>query len=173
MTPAGIGMAASRKCAAPRARKRRTRRGLSAGGQHERYCGRAGSSLTWRHPVQGSISPRRFIPIAEETGLVVPISAWVLEQARIQGARWLKAGYRNACISVNVSAREIRAARFCGASVASAPDCRVHAPFSRARAHRKLSDKESSRGCVPYARDPRSGRQYFHRRFWNRVIVLE
>jgi diguanylate cyclase (GGDEF)-like protein len=62
--------------------------------------------LTWRHPVHGIISPRWFIPIAEETGLIVPIGAWVIEQACIQGASWLKAGYRNACISVNVSARQ-------------------------------------------------------------------
>jgi len=62
--------------------------------------------LTWRHPFHGIISPRRFIPIAEETGLIVPIGAWVMDQACIQGGRWLKAGYRNACISVNVSARQ-------------------------------------------------------------------
>lgn len=62
--------------------------------------------LTWRHPVHGTISPRRFIPIAEETGLIVPIGAWVMERACVQGACWLNAGYRNACISVNVSARQ-------------------------------------------------------------------
>jgi diguanylate cyclase (GGDEF)-like protein len=62
--------------------------------------------LSWRHPYHGRIPPRRFIPIAEETGLIVPIGAWVMEQACVQGASWLKAGHRNACISVNVSARQ-------------------------------------------------------------------
>ena len=62
--------------------------------------------LAWRHPVYGSISPRRFIPIAEETGLIIPIGAWVMEEACRQGARWRKAGLLNACISVNVSARQ-------------------------------------------------------------------
>jgi predicted signal transduction protein with EAL and GGDEF domain len=62
--------------------------------------------LTWRHSFHGSISPRRFIPIAEETGLIVPIGAWLMEQACIQGARWLNAGHRNACISVSVSGRQ-------------------------------------------------------------------
>ena len=59
--------------------------------------------LTWRHPDLGTIPPRRFIPIAEETGMIVPIGAWVLEQACIQGARWLAAGHKNTRISVNVS----------------------------------------------------------------------
>ncbi len=62
--------------------------------------------LTWRHPDFGTIPPRRFIHIAEETGLIVPIGAWVLEQACSQGARWLAAGYRNSRISVNVSGRQ-------------------------------------------------------------------
>jgi len=62
--------------------------------------------LSWRHPELGSISPRRFIPIAEETGLIVPIGAWVMQQACLQGARWRAAGYRNASISVNVSGRQ-------------------------------------------------------------------
>ena len=62
--------------------------------------------LTWRHPVFGSVSPRRFIPIAEETGMIFPIGAWVMQQACIQGAHWRRAGHRNACISVNVSARQ-------------------------------------------------------------------
>jgi diguanylate cyclase (GGDEF)-like protein len=62
--------------------------------------------LTWRHPLHGSVSPRRFIPIAEETGLIVPIGAWVMEQACLQGASWRKSGYPKARISVNVSARQ-------------------------------------------------------------------
>jgi diguanylate cyclase (GGDEF)-like protein len=62
--------------------------------------------LSWRHPDLGTIPPRRFIHIAEETGLIVPIGAWVMEQACMQGTRWLAAGYRNTRISVNVSGRQ-------------------------------------------------------------------
>jgi len=68
--------------------------------------------LAWRHPIYGPVSPRSFIPIAEETGLIVPIGAWVLEQACRQGARWRKAGYSNANISVNVSARQFERSDF-------------------------------------------------------------
>ena len=68
--------------------------------------------LTWRHPVHGNISPRRFIPIAEETGLIVQIGAWVIRRACLQGARWREAGYGNVCISVNVSARQFERGDF-------------------------------------------------------------
>jgi diguanylate cyclase (GGDEF)-like protein/PAS domain S-box-containing protein len=60
--------------------------------------------LVWRHPVHGTISPKQFIPIAEETGLIIEIGSWVIRQACMQGAQWLKSGYRSARISVNVSA---------------------------------------------------------------------
>jgi EAL domain-containing protein (putative c-di-GMP-specific phosphodiesterase class I) len=68
--------------------------------------------LTWRHPVHGAISPRTFIPIAEETGLIVRIGAWVIRQACLQGARWREAGYGDVCISVNVSARQFERSDF-------------------------------------------------------------
>ena len=64
--------------------------------------------LSWRHPIYGAISPRRFIPIAEETGLIVPIGSWVLDQACIQAARWRNARYHGARISVNVSALQFQ-----------------------------------------------------------------
>jgi diguanylate cyclase (GGDEF)-like protein len=60
--------------------------------------------LTWRHPLYGTVAPKEFIPIAEETGLIVPIGSWVLRQACLEGARWQKLGYHSARISVNVSA---------------------------------------------------------------------
>ncbi len=85
--------------------------------------------LTWRHPVHGLISPGRFIPIAEEIGLIVPIGAWVMEQACRQGALWRAAGYPKTCISVNVSARQFErrdfVAQVAGALEASCfrPEC--------------------------------------------------
>ena len=60
--------------------------------------------LSWRHPVRGQIEASQFIPIAEETGLIIPIGTWVLRQACLQGTRWLKAGYSGVHINVNVSA---------------------------------------------------------------------
>lgn len=60
--------------------------------------------LRWRHPQLGVISPDRFIPIADESGLIVEIGEWVLRQACAQGRRWHDNGYRNLSVSVNVSA---------------------------------------------------------------------
>jgi diguanylate cyclase (GGDEF)-like protein/PAS domain S-box-containing protein len=68
----------------------------------------------WRHPVHGAIGPADFIPVAEETGLIVPIGAWVLEEACRQVATWQAplAGDRRIALSVNVSSRELREADF-------------------------------------------------------------
>jgi diguanylate cyclase (GGDEF)-like protein len=67
--------------------------------------------LRWRHPSAGAISPNVFIPVAEETGLIVPIGRWVLEQACLQGAGWRRMGYALE-LSVNVSARQLERREF-------------------------------------------------------------
>ena len=63
--------------------------------------------LRWRHPSRGPISPRTFIPIAEETGLIVPIGAWVLNEACRQARRWHSSGL-SLRIAVNLSALQFR-----------------------------------------------------------------
>ncbi|HET7685415.1 MAG TPA: EAL domain-containing protein [Candidatus Limnocylindria bacterium] len=64
--------------------------------------------LRWRHPVRGEIPPGDFIPLAEETGLIVTIGRWVLEQAVAQAAAWNAGSDRRIGISVNLSARQLR-----------------------------------------------------------------
>jgi len=61
--------------------------------------------LRWQHPEDGLILPGNFIPVAEETGLILPLGAWVLERACRQWRNWLDAGIGPVQISVNVSAR--------------------------------------------------------------------
>jgi len=59
--------------------------------------------IRWQHPERGMISPLEFIPIAEQTGLIVPISNWVLENACMQSRRWQDGGIYNIPISVNLT----------------------------------------------------------------------
>jgi diguanylate cyclase (GGDEF)-like protein len=62
--------------------------------------------LRWHHPQRGMVSPAEFVPIAEETGLIVPIGRWVLEEACRQHAAWQAAGVRVPSVAVNVSAAQ-------------------------------------------------------------------
>ncbi|HWS14078.1 MAG TPA: EAL domain-containing protein [Rhodocyclaceae bacterium] len=64
--------------------------------------------IRWRHPDLGMVSPAQFIPVAEETGLIVPISNWVLRQACTQCVAWQAATGRPTQISVNVSSLQFR-----------------------------------------------------------------
>jgi predicted signal transduction protein with EAL and GGDEF domain len=63
----------------------------------------AEAMLRWEHPQRGYISPGSFIPIAEASGLIVPIGEWVIERACAQAAEWRKAGLPRIPIAVNVS----------------------------------------------------------------------
>jgi diguanylate cyclase (GGDEF)-like protein/PAS domain S-box-containing protein len=63
--------------------------------------------LRWDHPSRGLVGPDDFISIAEETGLIVPIGAWVLDQACRQLASWERAGYARIQAAVNVSPRQL------------------------------------------------------------------
>jgi len=64
--------------------------------------------IRWRHPEKGFISPGTFIPVAEETGMIMHIGAWVIREACEQGVRWLRDGHRLHKISVNLSARQLK-----------------------------------------------------------------
>ncbi|QCJ41373.1 EAL domain-containing protein [Bacillus sp. S3] len=62
--------------------------------------------IRWQHPEHGFIAPSEFIPLAEETGLIVPIGKWVLWEACIQRKAWGNAGLCHVPVAVNVSVRQ-------------------------------------------------------------------
>jgi diguanylate cyclase (GGDEF)-like protein len=62
--------------------------------------------IRWKHPTRGVVAPDRFIPLAEETGLIAPIGRWVLDEACRQAAAWVGDGF-SIGISVNVSAYQL------------------------------------------------------------------
>jgi diguanylate cyclase (GGDEF)-like protein/PAS domain S-box-containing protein len=66
--------------------------------------------IRWRHPERGMISPLDFIPLAEETGLIVPIGWWVIEEASRQLTIWRERypAHRNLHVAINISARQFK-----------------------------------------------------------------
>ncbi|GIQ69211.1 EAL domain-containing protein [Xylanibacillus composti] len=62
--------------------------------------------IRWHHPERGMISPARFIPIAEQTGIIIPIGEWVLREACRQNKAWQNEGLENLHVAVNLSARQ-------------------------------------------------------------------
>ena len=62
--------------------------------------------VRWQHPQFGLVSPSEFIPLAEDTGLIVPIGEWVLRQACEQNRRWQDEGFAPVQVAVNISGRQ-------------------------------------------------------------------
>jgi diguanylate cyclase (GGDEF)-like protein len=73
----------------------------------EKICGFE-SLIRWQHPHKGMISPARFIPLAEETGLILPITEWVMKTACRQAKKWQDAGFSNFNMAVNLSALSLK-----------------------------------------------------------------
>ena len=69
--------------------------------------------MRWQDPIDGLISPIRFIPIAEETGLIMGIGEWVLRETCRQGRQWLDAGLPALTLAVNVSPHQFGRGDIC------------------------------------------------------------
>jgi diguanylate cyclase (GGDEF)-like protein/PAS domain S-box-containing protein len=68
--------------------------------------------IRWRHPQHGLVPPGKFVTIAEDCGLIVPIGRWVLREACRQARAWQTAGLPPLCVAINISAVELRAPGF-------------------------------------------------------------
>ena len=85
--------------------------------------------IRWQHPEHGLVSPVQFIPLAEETGLIVPIGEWVLRTACFQNKGWQDAGLPAISVSVNVSARQFRERTLIDQVAQALKDSRLDARF--------------------------------------------
>jgi len=70
--------------------------------------------IRWAHPTRGPLAPGKFIAVAEETGLILPIGAWVLREACLQAKSWKDAGMGAGIMAVNVSAVQFQGEGFLG-----------------------------------------------------------
>ncbi len=68
--------------------------------------------IRWERSGEGLVSPARFIPLAEETGLIIPIGEWVLRTACMQNKAWMNKGYKPITVSVNISAKQFQQLNF-------------------------------------------------------------
>ena len=74
----------------------------------DRGAGGAEALLRWKHPERGTVSPAEFIPVLEETGLIVPVGEWVLRRACEDLKAWRAGGLDAGPVAVNLSARQFR-----------------------------------------------------------------
>lgn len=68
--------------------------------------------LRWNHPELGLVSPMKFIPLAEENGLIIPISEWIIEEVIKQNILWKKNGYKQYQVAINISAKQFHESDF-------------------------------------------------------------
>lgn len=68
--------------------------------------------VRWQHPQRGLLEPAQFVPIAEDSGLILPLGRWVLREACRQARAWQDTGLPSICVTVNTSALEFRAVDF-------------------------------------------------------------
>jgi EAL domain-containing protein (putative c-di-GMP-specific phosphodiesterase class I) len=83
--------------------------------------------IRWRHPELGIVSPAEFIPLAEETGLIVPIGEWVLKSACAQIRKWHDAGFTFMQVAINMSSRNFEQENFATTIAQALSECALQA----------------------------------------------
>ena len=127
--------------------------------------------LRWNKPQFGAISPLEFIPIAEETGLILPIGEWVLRTACQQTRQWLDLGLANLRVAVNLSTRQFRQTNLVGVVRQVLAESRLPAGALELEITESafIDDIEEGHRPVPGAEGARH--QTFARRFRDRLFL--
>ena len=127
--------------------------------------------LRWNHPELGSVSPAQFIPLAEETGLIVPIGRWVLREACAQNMAWQRRGLRPVTMAVNLSPRQFADGHLLQDVDEALAGERHVAGAAAARSHRKHGDAQRVARDQDSRRDPEPRHPACDRRFRHRLFV--
>ena len=129
--------------------------------------------IRWKSPVLGAVPPSHFIPIAEKTGQIVPIGAWVLEEALRNLRSWRDAGLAAPCVAVNLASAQLEAPQFFEsvARVAAADAARAIEP--RVRDHRGHAAAPGREHAAPAARAAQHRRAHLARRLRHRLLVAQ
>jgi predicted signal transduction protein with EAL and GGDEF domain len=102
----------------------------------------------WDHPELGSVSPGEFIPLAEETGLIVPLGEWALTEACRQVQSWIDAGLPPMVVAVNLSARQFQQVQVSDMVASAPPTCRQScSSWSSRKALRSRRPRPSGPPC--------------------------
>ena len=127
--------------------------------------------LRWEHPDLGMVPPMQFIPLAEETGLIVPIGRWVLKEACAQNMAWQRRGLRPVSMAVNLSPRQFADAHLLHDIDEALMAQRHVAGAAAARSHREHGDAQRRARHQGAGRDPEPRHSPRDRRFRHRLFV--
>ena len=129
--------------------------------------------VRWEHPVRGLVPPAEFVPLAEETGLIVPLGRHVMREACLQARRWQDAetdpDVEPLRMHVNLSVAELRDPGLVDNVLACDPGGRDRPAPARGRDHREPAGRRRRRGALPRA--ARARRQDRARRLRHRLLV--
>ena len=85
--------------------------------------------IRWQHPTQGLVSPARFVPVAEESSLILSIGSWVLKKACAQARTWHEQGFPLCKVAVNISSRQFSQGDLCAIVAAALEEAKLDPVF--------------------------------------------
>jgi diguanylate cyclase (GGDEF)-like protein/PAS domain S-box-containing protein len=129
--------------------------------------------VRWQQPGKPLIPPVQFIPLAEETGLIVPIGEWVLRTACLQNKAWQDQGLPRLRVAVNLSPAPVRPRRPAAGRGARAARDRARSRLAGTGDHRKHGDARSRARGAAAAWPQGNGHPSFHRRLRHRLFVAQ